>query len=45
MIGRANMINAPVIPNRHIVRILPAISDLQIVIVHNQPHEPLQQGF
>ena len=39
------MINTSIIPDRHIIGILPAMSNLQVMIVHNQPHEPFQQRF
>ena len=43
IIRRRSMVNTPVIPNRYVIRILPAMSDLQIMILHDQPHEPLEQ--
>lgn len=45
IIWRRSVINTPVVPNRYIIRILPAVSDLQVVIFHNQLHEPFQQRF
>lgn len=45
VIRRSSVINTPVVPNRYIVRILPAMSNLQIMIFHNQLHEPFQQRF
>ena len=45
IIRRRRVINTPVVPNRYIIRILPAMSNLQVVIFHNQLHEPFQQRF
>ena len=39
------MIDTPVIPNCHVIRILPAMSNLQIMIIHNQLHEPFEESF
>lgn len=45
IIRRRSVVNTPVVPNRYIIRILPAMSNLQVVIFHNQLHEPFQQRF
>ena len=42
IIESRRMIHAPIIPNRQIIHILPPLADLQIVILHNQLHKPVQ---
>lgn len=43
MIRRRSMIRAPVIPNGHIIDILPSVPDLQVVVFHQQLDEPIFQ--
>lgn len=45
IIRRRGMIHAPIVPDGHIIWILPPMTHLQVVIFDNQPHEPFQQGF
>lgn len=37
------MIHTPIIPNRQIIHILPLMPNLQIVVLDNELHEPLQR--
>ena len=37
------MVHTSIIPNREIIGILPSMSHLQIVVIDNQPHEPVKQ--
>lgn len=37
------MVHTPVIPDREIVGVLPPVTDLQIVVIDEQSHEPGQQ--
>ena len=37
------MIHTPIVPNRHVVWIRPPMPHLQVVILHNHLHEPVQQ--
>lgn len=43
IIIRRRMIDAAIIPDRQIILILPAQAHLQIVILHDQLHEPLEE--
>jgi hypothetical protein len=36
------MIDTPVIPNRQIIRILPSVTDLQVMVLNNELHKPVQ---
>jgi len=37
------MVHTPIIPNRHIVYVLPLIPDLQIMVLYDQLHKPVQE--
>ena len=37
------MVYTPIIPNRHIIHRLPLQPNLQIMVLHNQLHKPLQE--
>lgn len=39
------MINAPIVPNRKVVDILPAMTDLQVMVINHEPHEPFVEGI
>ncbi len=43
VVGRSSVIDAPVVPDRHIVGIHPPMPDLQVVILDNEAHEPVKQ--
>ena len=37
------MIHTPVIPDGEIILVLPSVSDLQVVVIDEQSHEPVEQ--
>lgn len=37
------MVHAPVIPDSEIVLVLPSVPDLQVVVIDEQSHEPVEQ--
>lgn len=39
---RRRMIHAPIIPYGQVIHVLPAITHLKVVVLHNQLHEPVQ---
>jgi hypothetical protein len=43
IIKRRRMIHAAIIPNRDIVRVLPPIPHLQVMVLRNELHKPLEQ--
>ena len=43
IVGRGSMIHTSVVPYCYIIGILPAMPDLQIVVLNNQPHKPFKQ--
>jgi len=43
IVRRSRMVNTPVIPNRHVILGLPTETHLQVVILHNQTHKPVEK--
>lgn len=43
VVGRGGVVDAAVVPDGEVVGALPAVPHLQVVVLHDQPHEPIQE--